>query len=42
MLDEAKAEALTREAKDAIDAGVTFAEQSSEPDPAILEDAVYA
>ena len=42
VLDEAKAEAITREAKETINAGVTFAEQSPEPDPAILEDAVYA
>ncbi len=42
VLDEAKAEAVTREAKEAINAGVAFAEQSPEPDPAILEDAVYA
>ncbi len=42
VLDEAQAEALTGEAKVAINAAVTFAEQSPEPDPSILEDAVYA
>jgi pyruvate dehydrogenase E1 component alpha subunit len=42
ILDETQAAAITREAKEAINAGVAFAEQSPEPDPAILEDAVYA
>jgi pyruvate dehydrogenase E1 component alpha subunit len=42
VLDEAKAEAIIRTAKETINAGVAFAEQSPEPDPAILEDAVYA
>jgi acetoin:2,6-dichlorophenolindophenol oxidoreductase subunit alpha len=42
VLDEAQAAAITREAKEAINAAVAFAEQGPEPDPAILEDAVYA
>jgi TPP-dependent pyruvate/acetoin dehydrogenase alpha subunit len=42
LLDEAQAEALTRQAKEAIDTAVAFAQQSPEPDPSILEDAVYA
>ncbi len=42
VLDEARAEAIIREAKEAINAGVAFAEQSPEPDAAILEAAVYA
>jgi pyruvate dehydrogenase E1 component alpha subunit len=42
VLDEAQAEALTRQAKEAIDTAVAFAQQSPEPDPSILEDAVYA
>jgi len=44
VLDEAHAAAITSEAKDAINAGVAFAEQSAEPDPdpARMEAAVYA
>jgi TPP-dependent pyruvate/acetoin dehydrogenase alpha subunit len=42
VLDESQAEALARQAKEAIGAAVAFAEQSPEPDPTILEDAVYA
>jgi acetoin:2,6-dichlorophenolindophenol oxidoreductase subunit alpha len=42
QLDEDEAEAIARAARQAIEAGVAFAEQSPEPDPAILEDAVYA
>jgi acetoin:2,6-dichlorophenolindophenol oxidoreductase subunit alpha len=42
VLDEAQAVAIAGAAKDAINAAVAFAEQSPEPDPAILEDAVYA
>lgn len=44
VLDEAQAATITREAKDAINAGVAFAEGSAEPDPdpARMEAAVYA
>lgn len=42
VLDEQAAASVTRAAKEAITAGVAFAEQSPEPDPALLEDAVYA
>jgi len=42
LLNESEAKAITRTARQLIDASVTFAEQSPEPDPAILEDAVYA
>ncbi|GAC1358537.1 MAG: thiamine pyrophosphate-dependent dehydrogenase E1 component subunit alpha [Herpetosiphon sp.] len=42
VLDEARAEAISSAAKDAINAGVAFAEQSPEADPSILEHAVYA
>ena len=42
IVEEAQAAAITEAAKDAINVAVAFAEQSPEPDPAILEDAVYA
>lgn len=42
LLDSARAEALSQAARAAIEAAVAFAEQSPEPDPALLEDAVYA
>lgn len=42
VLTEEASAAVTRAAKEAIDTAVAFAQQSPEPSPAILEDAVYA
>ncbi len=42
VLDEAQSQAIVQQAKAAINTAVAFAEQSPEPDPSILEDAVYA
>src|SRR5690606_21629042 len=42
LLDAAGAEAITAQARDEVRAAVAFAEASPEPDPAALEDEVYA